>query len=131
MVGHAYPLLGLLALGFVIILIGLAVWCLANLVRRFRAGQVRFALRHLLIVTLIVAHAGSVVAITKGSPGLADQMRQSPGGLSLSVVVLSPVYVFVPIAVLFGFGCYEIAKGRPYYLLAAMLYLLAVWTASL
>ena len=114
------PYFSILRVGFVIILLGYAVVCLVDLTQRFRKGTLQFAPKQLFILTLIAAHALSVAVITRAAP------RSSTGAADL----LLTAYIFGPLTVLFAFGCFEATKGRPYYLLIALLYALAVKAVS-
>ena len=114
------PYFSILRIGFVTILLGYAVLCLVDLTQRFRKGTVQFGTKQLFILTLIAAHACSVAAITRAAP------RSS----SIAADLLLTAYIFGPLTVLFAFGCYEATKGRPYYLLIALLYVLTVKAVS-
>ena len=114
------PYFSILRVGFVIILLGYAVLCLVDLTQRFRNGTLQIGIKQLLILMLIAAHAFSVVAITRASP------RSS----TIAADLLLTAYIFGPLTVLFAFGCYEATKGRPYYLLIALLYALTVKAVS-
>jgi len=109
------PYFGILRVGFVIVLLGFALLCLVDLTRRFCKGTLQFASKDLFILTFIAAHACSVAVIARAAP-------RSP---STAPDLLLTVYIFGPIAFLFAFGCYQATKDRPYYLLIALLYVLA------
>ncbi len=107
------PYLAFMRFGFAVVLLCWFVLCLVDLIRRFRQGSLQYSSRHLFLLLLITAHACSVAAI--GRAGLKT--------LPVVLDLLLTAYIFGPITLLFGFGCYEATRGRPYYLLVALLYL--------
>lgn len=126
------PFSGLMKIGFVIVLAWVSFVCLVDLVQRMRAKRLQFSSRDLFFLLLVVAHAGSIAAFSRTSPSLATRMEKWPMWLSVPVGILIPLYIFGPIALLFGFSCHEASQDRPYYLLVAMLYFLTVrWMAAL
>lgn len=120
------PFFPFLRLGFVIILIGVAGVCLVDLIKRFRTGRVQFASKHLFLLTLIAAHAGSIAAIASAPLSVTRGLQRAPRWLSIAMELLVPLYVLGPTLLLLFFGVYESSKGRPYYLLVAFVYLLAI-----
>ncbi len=126
------PFFGLMKIVFVIGLVVVSWVCLVDLVQRLRAKRLQFSSRDLFLLLLIVAHAGSIAAFSRSAPSLSTRMQEWPAWLSVPVGFLIPVYIFGPIALLFGYGCHEASEDRPCYLLVAMLYLVAVrWMAAL
>ncbi len=119
------PFFGLLRLGFVVVLLGVAIVCLVDLIKRLRAGRVQFALRHLFVLTLIAAHAGSIAAVARALRPESGALQGASDWVAVPMLFLVPLYVFGPALLLLCFGAYECSKGRPYYLLVALLYLLA------
>jgi len=120
------PLLKFMKIGFVIVLVWVALVCLVDLVERLRTKRLQFSSRDLFFLLLIVAHAGSIAALARAAPSFSARLQEWPGWIATPVGLLIPIYIFGPIALLFGFGCHEGAQGRPYYLLVAFLYLLTV-----
>jgi hypothetical protein len=114
------PYFSILRVGFIIVLIGYAVLCLVDLTQRPRKHTLQFGTKQVLILTLIAAHACSVAAITRAAP------RSS----TTAVDFLLTIYIFGPLTILFALGCFEATKGRPYFLLIALLYVLTVKAAA-
>ena len=119
------PFFGLLRLGFVVVLIVVAIACLVDLIKRLRTGRVQFAIKHLFFLTLIAAHAASIAAVARALRPETGALQGTPKWVSIPMEVLVPLYFFGPALLLLFLGTYECSKGRPYYLLVALLYLLA------
>ncbi len=120
----------LLRIGFPISLAVVAVLCLVDLIQRYRTSRLQFASKHLFILMLIGAHAGSITAFGRLEPSVAQRIGDWPGWLSAPMGFLVLLYVFGPAALLVLYGCHEASEGRPYYILVFLLYLLAMNSLS-
>ncbi len=116
--------------GFAISLAFMSVLCLADLAHRYRTSNLQFSIKHLFVITLVGAHAGSIMAFSRSAPSVAQRIDQWPAWLSAPMGFLVLIYVFGPAGLLVCYGGHEASQGRPYYLLVFFLYLLALNSLS-